>query len=185
MLATSCSSVHGERSRSRRGKGETQRQGPARHRAVSRKAVEHTARLSRAALVENPKRILFCLTRVDDDGQLAGGAPARSVRGTPPAGPRGRKVVVVVETDLADRAGQRLPATPGFTSDARPPGISRKLPRSMRMDADRKPRVRPNALDCRRLIALGSSSAPTITRAPEMPAAVRARRPRPRSAANS
>src|SRR5688572_23592560 len=79
-----------------------------RHGSIPREAMKHTADLAGALLLENPERVLLCLSGVNHDRPFQ-----------PPRQPdllaedllldvAWREVVVIVESDLADGPGQRL-----------------------------------------------------------------------------
>ncbi len=119
--------------------------------AIAGKAMEDAAQAANASSRKDAQRVVFGFARVDDDGQreVARQLQLRAKDRLLDV-PR-REVVVIVQPNLADRAGRG----DEFDPAGRQPGggcrVVGKLVRLMRVDADRKPHVRPRRRDALRL----------------------------------
>jgi hypothetical protein len=116
--------------------------------------MKHAARAAAAGLAQDAERVVIGFTGVDDQRQPAPDRELDLPGEHCVLSGRGREVVVVVETDLAERAGHRLGVDGGLDGQRRTARIIGELPRRMRMDADGESNLRPVPAHFPRLVQL-------------------------------
>ena len=105
--------------------------------------MEHTAQPAQRLLVDESQRVVFRFARVNDDGQAAGARQAQLGAKNRLLDLTRRKIVVIIETNLANgaRARRRVESAGGDAGSRL--RIVGKLVGLVRMDTDRKPHDRP------------------------------------------
>src|SRR5688572_1576996 len=127
---------------------------PASHRPIPGKAVQDHRNLGRLLLFENAEGVVFGFPRVNHDrkppfARQRNLAAKHGLLGFP-----GREIVVVVEADLAQATGQRLPVDRRRHGACRLSGVGGELPRRVWMHADGEPDAAPPLRDRPRLFNL-------------------------------